>query len=82
MPITITNTLATITNGTNIYLQQQITTTHNTMPVDSWIIFGASVSVGDVATIVSAIFMAITAWIMWYSVLEIRKQNTNFSSIY
>ena len=81
MSITITNTLATITNGTNIYLQQQITTTSNiintinqtaisSMPIDGWVIFGASISVGDIATVVSAIFMVVT-------VLEMKKQRKN-----
>ena len=87
MSITITNTLATITNGTNIYLQQQITTTSNiintinqtaisSMPIDGWVIFGASISVGDIATVVSAIFMVVTAGIMWCSVLEMRKDSS------
>ena len=95
MPITtysITNTLATITNGTNIYLQQQITTTHvssitktinrtgiSYMPLDGWAIFGS------IATVISAVAMIVTVYIMYQgnkisakssadSIHEMRKQ--------
>ena len=85
MSITITNTLATITNGTNIYLQQQITTTSisniiettTTNTLTSWSDPALWVTIGGAtATVVSAIFMVITAGIMWCSVLEMRKDSS------
>ena len=69
---TVTNTLATITNGTNIYLQQQITTTHisnitetltntiNNIPQLDKVLYQDPTLWGAVATVVSAIIMACT----------------------
>ena len=69
---TITNTLATITNGTNIYLQQQITTTHisnitetltntiNNIPQLDKVWYQDPTMWAAIATVVSAIIMACT----------------------
>ena len=77
---TVTNTLATITNGTNIYLQQQITTTHisnitetltntiNNIPQLDKVWYQDPTMWAAIATVVSAI-------IMWRSVEEMKKQH-------
>ena len=69
---TVTNTLATITNGTNIYLQQQITTTHisnitetltntiNNIPQLDKVWYQDPTMWAAIATVVSAIIMACT----------------------
>ena len=70
MSITITNTLATITNGTNIYLQQQITTTSisniietATNTLTSWSDPALIIpSVGSLVTSLITIFVALTGW--------------------
>ena len=89
MSITTTNTLATITNGTNIYLQQQITTTSNiintnfitesiTNTINQTVIISMPVDgwviFGSIATVVSAIFMGISVWTMKKSIIESSKQ--------